>query len=62
MTESLIYLLFSLEGFVQEVKSFVKGGEGTYQGLPMRFYQANFEQNILFGPFQLYELSSYCEI
>ena len=46
MTESLIYLLFSLERFVQEVKSFVKGGEGAYQGLPMRFYQANFEQNI----------------
>ena len=28
----------------------------------MRFYLDNFEQNILFGPFQLYELSSYCEI
>ena len=28
----------------------------------MRFYLANFEQNILFGPFQLYELSSDCEI
>ena len=28
----------------------------------MWFYLANFEQNILFGPFQLYELSSYCEI
>ena len=24
----------------------------------MRFYLANFEQNILFGPFQLYRLSS----
>ena len=28
----------------------------------MRFYQANFEQNILFGHFQLYKLSSYCKI
>ena len=28
----------------------------------MRFYLANFEQNILFGPFQLCELSFYCEI
>ena len=28
----------------------------------MRFYLANFEQNILFGSFQLYELSSDCEI
>ena len=28
----------------------------------MRFYVVNFEQNILLGPFQLYELSPYCEI
>ena len=28
----------------------------------LRFYLANFEQNILFGPFQLHELLSYCEI
>ena len=28
----------------------------------MRFYQANFEQNILFAPIQLHELSSYFEL
>ena len=28
----------------------------------MRFYQANFEQNFLFGPSHLYQLSPYCEI
>ena len=28
----------------------------------MWFYLTNFDQNILFGPFQLYELSFYCEI
>ena len=28
----------------------------------MQFYQAKFQQSILFGPSKLYELSSYCEI
>ena len=32
LTENLVYLLFSLEGFVQLVKWFVKVGECIYQG------------------------------
>ena len=40
-----------------------EGQAAVYLERRIRFYPANFKQNILFGPFQqLYELSSYCEI